>query len=371
MKMDGKDSEGRKVSLLNDREPVHHAVRSASFNSCFPFSSRSRTSSYVSSIGSSPTPQLIRSHSSDSTDMQTPSPITPDFGFDVEGRASPALSHQSGFFSQQKTMADPYQQLHSAPGPLPYDPAASAQIVYYAQPQQSTEPAPSATNPRPKKNSYPCPQAAKYKCSDHFTTSGHAARHAKKHTGKKDAYCPECNKAFTRKDNMEQHRRTHQGGRGATKGADRDVKKAKHRSERQRTTPAQSSTSTSASTPTMAPAPVVDPSLPVSPTGSFLAPMQSSDSYVDFQTRQYPDPTSYGMNGYAAGPPYGGLDALAAAASGEERSFEPSHQPTHQQNFDPSFSQNDDQQYDQEYEQHYDQNGHQHFESKFDPNFAS
>jgi hypothetical protein len=66
-------------------------------------------------------------------------------------------------------------------------------------------------------------------CTDFFTTSGHAARHAKKHTGKKDAFCPECNKAFTRKDNMEQHRRTHQNGRGASRsstGDDSKVKKA-------------------------------------------------------------------------------------------------------------------------------------------------
>jgi hypothetical protein len=364
MKMDGKDSAGRKVSLLNDREPSHFAVRSSSFAS-FPFSARSRTSSYVSSIGSPPTPQLIRSHSSDSTDMQTPSPVTPDFAFDVEGRISPALSHQSGFFSQQKSMADAYQQVHAVAN-LPYEPASTTQMVYYAQQQQQqqqvTEPAP-PTNARPKKNSYPCPQAAKFDCHDHFTTSGHAARHAKKHTGKKDAYCPECNKAFTRKDNMEQHRRTHQGGRGAAKSSDRDLKKTKHRSERQKNTPAQSATSTSTPTPTMVQAPLVDPSLPVSPAGSYMG-MQSSDSYADYQPRQYPDPTPYAMNGYATGPPYGGLDALAAAASGEERSFEPSHQPTHQRNYDPSFEQ-DDQAYAQDFEPQYSHNG------QFDANFAS
>ena len=70
---------------------------------------------------------------------------------------------------------------------------------------------------QPKKNQYPCPMAKEYQCTDYFTTSGHAARHAKKHTGKKDAFCPECNKAFTRKDNMEQHRRTHQNVRGPSK----------------------------------------------------------------------------------------------------------------------------------------------------------
>jgi hypothetical protein len=360
MKMDGKDSAGRKVSLLNDREPSHFAVRSSSFHA-FPFSARSRTSSYVSSIGSPPIPQLVRSHSSDSTDMQTPSPVTPDFAFDVDGRISPALSHQSGFFSQQKSMTESYQQAHAAAGPLPYEPTATTQMVYYAQQQQPSEPSPQL-NTRPKKNSYPCPQAAKFDCHDHFTTSGHAARHAKKHTGKKDAYCPECNKAFTRKDNMEQHRRTHQGGRGAAKSNDRDLKKAKHRSERQKNTPAQSSTSTSTPTPTMVSAPIVDPSLPVSPAGSYMGTMQSSESY-DYQTRQYPDPTPYAMNGYATGPPYGGLDALAAAASGEERSFAP-NQSVHQRNYDPSFD-HDDQTYTQDFEPQYSHNG------QFDPTFAS
>lgn len=60
-----------------------------------------------------------------------------------------------------------------------------------------------------KKNKYPCPYAATHACTATFTTSGHAARHGKKHTGEKSVHCPICNKAFTRKDNMKQHRRTH------------------------------------------------------------------------------------------------------------------------------------------------------------------
>ncbi|KAJ9213414.1 transcriptional regulator family: C2H2 zinc finger [Paecilomyces variotii] len=60
-----------------------------------------------------------------------------------------------------------------------------------------------------RKNKYPCPYAASHGCSATFTTSGHAARHGKKHTGEKSVHCPICNKAFTRKDNMKQHRRTH------------------------------------------------------------------------------------------------------------------------------------------------------------------
>jgi len=91
----------------------------------------------------------------------------------------------------------------------------------------STVSAASAGKVAPKKNQYPCPMAKQIGCTDFFTTSGHAARHAKKHTGKKDAFCPECNKAFTRKDNMEQHRRTHQNGRGASRSSTSDDSKVK------------------------------------------------------------------------------------------------------------------------------------------------
>ncbi|KAJ5587739.1 uncharacterized protein N7459_003504 [Penicillium hispanicum] len=60
-----------------------------------------------------------------------------------------------------------------------------------------------------RKNKYPCPYATSHGCTATFTTSGHAARHGKKHTGEKSVHCPICNKAFTRKDNMKQHIRTH------------------------------------------------------------------------------------------------------------------------------------------------------------------
>lgn len=66
-----------------------------------------------------------------------------------------------------------------------------------------------ATRGPVRKNKYPCPYAASHGCSATFTTSGHAARHGKKHTGEKSVHCPICNKAFTRKDNMKQHIRTH------------------------------------------------------------------------------------------------------------------------------------------------------------------
>jgi len=312
--MDGKNSSGRRISLLNDcAEP--QPIRLPSL----PPSLRSRTSSYTSSpIDSPATPQLVRSDSSDSAaTMQTPSPITPEFGFEglpPQALNSPVFS-QTSFFPSQKELPG-YPPLSQPQGPLPC-PANNLQAAYYRPQQPAENPnAPQSANPRSKKNSYPCPVAKQYNCSDHFTTSGHAARHAKKHTGKKDAFCPECNKAFTRKDNMEQHRRTHQSGRNAAKGGDRDVKKAKHQAKRPKPAPLQSTM------PSLSSLSMVDPSLPLSPSGFSMAPaVQSADAFIDFSpSSRYPDPANYSYN--PAATQYGGLDALAIAASGEKRKFE-------------------------------------------------
>jgi hypothetical protein len=312
--MDGTNSAGRKVSLLNDHEPPNYLVR---LNSFAP-SLRSRTSSYdSSSIGSPPTPQLVRSTSSDSTSMQTPSPITPDFAFD--GQDSSDYT-QTSFFPQQKEM---FSHMNQHNGAVSYNNGQPQHPVYYSQPQMmdtsvSAPPSAAQVNGRPKKNQYPCPMAKTIGCKDFFTTSGHAARHAKKHTGKKDAVCPECNKAFTRKDNMEQHRRTHQTGRGSTKASDSHAKKVKSRTQRAKSELEQQSPTL---TPSLAPASIVDPSL----AGPYPAPMQLSDPFAQFtRQRQYPDPTGCAItsNTYSAGSSYGGLDALASAASREQHRFD-------------------------------------------------
>lgn len=319
--MDGKNASGRRISLLNDNTLPPQPTRLPSFTP----SLRSRTSSYASSpAGSPPTPCLVRSDSSDSTTMQTPSPITPEFAFEglpPQGLASPAFS-QGSFFPTQKELGSAYPPMPHAAGPLPYHPANGAHAAYYRPQQVAEDQTPASANPRSKKNSYPCPVAKQYNCGDYFTTSGHAARHAKKHTGKKDAFCPECNKAFTRKDNMEQHRRTHQSGRNAAKGAEVNVKKAKQQAKRPRPAPIQSSVPM----PSLSSLSMLDPTLPTSPSanGFVMAPaVQPTESFNDYiQRSSYPDPTAFSLtHGFCAGSSYG-LDALAIAASGEKRKYE-------------------------------------------------
>ncbi|KAI4248078.1 MAG: hypothetical protein L6R40_001167 [Gallowayella cf. fulva] len=93
----------------------------------------------------------------------------------------------------------------SKPAPREKPPSQSAST----QTNSSASPTIASNTPTPTKKKFPCPHAVRHNCSDTFTTSGHAARHGKKHTGEKSVVCPTCKKAFTRKDNMKQHERTH------------------------------------------------------------------------------------------------------------------------------------------------------------------
>lgn len=120
--------------------------------------------------------------------------------------------------SPQFNLADPYVPVQAptvqfapyATDLIPTPPLNLTSPTTAVAPASST-PEKSASNngAKPAKKKYPCPHAAKYNCQDTFTTSGHAARHGKKHTGEKNIRCPVCDKAFTRKDNMKQHERTH------------------------------------------------------------------------------------------------------------------------------------------------------------------
>ncbi|GIZ43710.1 hypothetical protein CKM354_000692700 [Cercospora kikuchii] len=58
---------------------------------------------------------------------------------------------------------------------------------------------------RRRTHKWPCPMAQEAGCDQWFSSSGHAIRHANIHSGVKDYNCPECDKAFARKDNMMEH----------------------------------------------------------------------------------------------------------------------------------------------------------------------
>ena len=338
IEMDGRNSSGARVSLLNDW-PAEADRLAGRRPSALPLSRTSSFSSIYHNNSSPPTPQLVRSHSSDSATMQrTPSPITPvEFAFDphqLSRHGSDAYSlsqHPSPSYFPKDAQSSFHLSMgqHPSPTAFAYPLPGSASLT--AQPpvplypahqhpagaQQQQLPAPKQPG---KKNQYPCPLAKEFSCSHFFTTSGHAARHAKKHTGKKDAFCPECNKAFTRKDNMEQHRRTHQNGRNASKhsldhaalNSHKRQKAAASLAKRPRPTPLHSTGSS------------IDPAMPISPASSF----GYSDAGLGLSTPHAYPAELLGQHSYtAASSPYpvtpyydatnlSGLDKLAMAASG-------------------------------------------------------
>jgi hypothetical protein len=197
--MEGKDSSGRRVSLLNGpprpaATPLVH-TRTSSFATTSSRADSYAASSHEWSPNFSPrTPDLFRSdswsssqHSADPSSPRTPS-SHPD-------SSTPALEA-----SQMRSLSHPefgeYYATRNGSLPELLPGKASSETA-------DTDPE------KPIKKRHPCGLAAKTGCDKMFTTSGHAARHAKVHTGEKETPCPECGKHFARVDNMKQHLKTH------------------------------------------------------------------------------------------------------------------------------------------------------------------
>lgn len=258
--------------------------------------------------------------------MQTPSPATPDFPFDQTLGSSMMFSQH--FYSGQKESSSVHPPIPQSASPAPYSTLpVNSQVPYFPSNGNVSTDLPSANGQqKSKRNQYPCPLAKHYSCPDYFTTSGHAARHAKKHTGKKDAICPDCNKAFTRKDNMEQHRRTHMNGRNANKNGDAKKTTKSQIAKRQKPTPLQASRFDTEDLHEYQPMGFS----PVSSLGDMAPAVQPVDGYTHeySQRSPYQNPTAYPAqamqaNQFASPASVQGLDALAMAASGEKRSAEP------------------------------------------------
>lgn len=256
--MYGKNCIGRKISLLNEGSEVRRAFsfsrtqhQRTHCSHLYPQQPPSSVRAHASNRAFTPsfsrqTPQPIHHEVRDSRSLGSPSPLTPSFNVFHEQLAR---SHAHNLSQQYFVIDHRYGKIEepgapkyappdaffalsacATPTPTPVQSATEAQQpaqqLHHSPTSPSTEPscisdAESNNNncspAVPKKKRHPCPLTKQYSCLGFFTTSGHAIRHARKHTGEKDAFCPECNRAFTREDNMKQHRRTHQIGRVASR----------------------------------------------------------------------------------------------------------------------------------------------------------
>ncbi|MCJ1352146.1 MAG: Zinc finger and SCAN domain-containing protein 5B [Icmadophila ericetorum] len=401
--MEGTNSSGRKVSLLNNDETsayfpyprlnIHSRKSSYSTQMSREDSDSSQISSHSSPAFSlQSAPQLVRfdSTSSQST-LQTPSPMTPNYPFepleqpktvtpqDPYYRGINAPPYYASMPSQQDAAQQPYynlplrqtndqlmedtypmlnesqiqQQYAYMPADLvsPVSAQSSLQTPITALPTPATQGTPgsnaSSNAKTPAKKKYPCPHAQRFACTDTFTTSGHAARHGKKHTGEKNILCPTCNKAFTRKDNMKQHERTHKNGQDSPSSTRTPALSASTTlsstdsadySSRRRIKAAARSRSTTVAPPSLSTTSTLDTDemdleeeneVPMSPTARTARPqmrrtgipetIQYSNLSIDTALAENSRPTfdrkvSVGsQDGEGESP---GLDALAIAASG-------------------------------------------------------
>ncbi|BCS25770.1 C2H2-type zinc finger protein [Aspergillus puulaauensis] len=201
------------VSILNNDDNPAFAVRSAyGVPKHYPTSSHHYSLEpparatpdyhYGRTYSDSPSPRVMRQPFDPVTEAtRATSPGSSDCS-SYDYAASSASSYQAHYPSRHDSYA--YQQ-------RPEKRLSGNSLVEPPSPQTSiASTSKESVAPKPaRKNKYPCPFAASHACTATFTTSGHAARHGKKHTGEKSVHCPICNKAFTRKDNMKQHIRTH------------------------------------------------------------------------------------------------------------------------------------------------------------------
>jgi len=174
----------------------------------------------TSSLESTPTqlpqlrnPGLEQSDSSDSCHSGPRSPVSP---VDPTDSAQSLLPNHTRLEELAAGVA--LTSMRTQPActarPLPPTFSGSPYMAPHSPPPSSRRSA-SPRAPRDVNGNrlYPCPLASTYRCEQHFSTSGHARRHSRIHTGERGAECPECGQRFSRQDNMQQHRRTHRNGR--------------------------------------------------------------------------------------------------------------------------------------------------------------
>lgn len=204
------------MSILNNDDNPSFAVRSAPrFTRTHTSPSHYPHSEQLPPLASDP--QYTRPPASSESPATSPRGTRhhPDAVTEAVQPVSPGSSDGSAYdyFTSQRSAYHPYARQDPRREPYRFPSRGPAAPRTPPETRSSTSETTSsqtgATRGTGRKNKYPCPYAASHGCSSTFTTSGHAARHSKKHTGEKSVHCPICNKAFTRKDNMKQHIRTH------------------------------------------------------------------------------------------------------------------------------------------------------------------
>lgn len=173
----------------------------------------SRSNSYASESSFSRTPDLLQAGSYDSLTSNDPSsPLTPSLT--EYGRPGthttpyPDLSQHDNLLDRSSIYGSYPPRQNSS------DTTFRPSYVERSTSSYDDDHISGGTSKRSGSSSrkrYPCRFKDSHGCDKSFTTSGHASRHSKIHTAERAVHCPfqDCQKKFTRVDNMRQHLETH------------------------------------------------------------------------------------------------------------------------------------------------------------------
>jgi hypothetical protein len=157
-----------------------------------------------------PTPQLL--HSSYFESINTVDPASPSTTSDALPSLVP-LSRLQGTLPAPQMVPMHAHHYHEQQY---HDPTMAAHTASQGHmvpqiPALGPPPVTTVTAPGTDTKLYCCRYAKALDCKKTFTTSGHASRHSKIHTGRKSIQCafPGCAGTFIRADNMKQHLATH------------------------------------------------------------------------------------------------------------------------------------------------------------------
>lgn len=205
-----------------DYNSFHHNSRSNSSYSIYSNASASSLES-APSTSISRNPGLERHDSSDSCQSIPISPVTP---IEPSLLCAPVAIVPSHASVQELAAGAALTSMRSQPTCVnrPTVLTTYPSSPYMATPTSPVHEVQRSQSPRSLRDAngnrmYPCPLASSFRCEQHFSTSGHARRHSRIHTGERGAECPECGQKFSRQDNMQQHRRTHRNGRDGRRAA--------------------------------------------------------------------------------------------------------------------------------------------------------
>lgn len=209
--MNARDSQGRRVSLLND-EHDDRGTRDA-YLSTAGYATQEHLSNHL--VHGPPQSLVYRAADPLSKTVAVSSyyPAQPEYSYAIAETVVPDTQIS---YEDYGSDLPPYSEAQPR-RPSNYSIARSSS--FEDDTGAGTSSGKKSSSERSTKR-FPCRYRDLHNCEKTFTTSGHASRHSKIHTAEKAVPCTHlgCPKKFTRADNMKQHLETHSKEKSRSSG---------------------------------------------------------------------------------------------------------------------------------------------------------